>query len=51
MTYSGPTFIAVRSGKHTPSTAMSHAADFNRLLNLDEFDVITKTAGGHMNQS
>lgn len=48
VTYSGPTFIAVRSGKHTSSTVMSHAADFNRLLNLDDCDVITKTAGGHM---
>lgn len=43
VTYSGPTFIAVRSGKHSSSTAYSHARDFNQLLKLEEFDVITKT--------
>ena len=41
--YSGPTYIAIRSGKHSSSTAFSHALDFDRLLTLKEFDVITKS--------
>lgn len=48
VTYSGPTYIAVRSGKHTSSTALSHATDFTRILNLPEFDALTKTATGHV---
>jgi len=47
VTYSGPTFIAIRSGKHSSSTALSHAADFNRLMIIPEFDTITKTTAGH----
>jgi hypothetical protein len=42
ITYSGPTYVAVRSGKHNSSTAFSHAKDFNRLYELKEFDTITK---------
>ena len=40
--YSGPTYIAIRSGKHDSSTAESHAADFERLLKLKSFDKILK---------
>ncbi|GBN51737.1 hypothetical protein AVEN_166708-1 [Araneus ventricosus] len=40
--YSGPTYVAIRSGKHTTSTASSHGLDFERLLELPEFDKITK---------
>ena len=36
--YSGPTYIAIRSGKHSSSTAYSHGLDFQRLLELPEFD-------------
>ncbi|ESO11249.1 hypothetical protein HELRODRAFT_183352 [Helobdella robusta] len=43
VTYSGPTFISVRSEKHSSSNAMSHARDFERLMKLPEFDTITKT--------
>ncbi|ESO03128.1 hypothetical protein HELRODRAFT_174018 [Helobdella robusta] len=43
VTYSGPTFISIRSGKHSSSNAMSHARDFERLMKLPEFDTITKT--------
>ncbi|KAL4719432.1 hypothetical protein ACJJTC_009058 [Scirpophaga incertulas] len=37
VTYSGPTYIAIRSGKHSSSTAKSHHSDFNRILQLPEF--------------
>lgn len=42
VSYSGPTYIAIRSGKHSSSTALSHASDFEKLLNLKEFDEITR---------
>lgn len=42
MSYSGPTYIAIRSGKHSSSTALSHALDFEKLLNLKEFAEITR---------
>lgn len=42
VTYSGPSYVAIRSGKHDSSTAFTHAADFNRLYELPEFDLITK---------
>ncbi|XP_033217552.1 uncharacterized protein LOC117173210 [Belonocnema kinseyi] len=32
VTYSGPTYIAIRSGKHALSTASTHSKDFERLL-------------------
>ncbi|BFZ21940.1 hypothetical protein BsWGS_24979 [Bradybaena similaris] len=41
--YSGPTYIAIRSGKHSSSTSFSHGLDFERLLSLKEFDVITRS--------
>jgi hypothetical protein len=40
--YSGPTYIAVRSGKHSSSTALSHALDFNKLVDLKEFQDFSK---------
>lgn len=48
VTYSGLTYIAVRSGKHSSSSALSHANDFTRLVNLSEFAGITKTNAGHV---
>lgn len=42
VSYSGPTYIGIRSGKHSSSTAASHAQDFLTLLELDEFDSILK---------
>lgn len=42
VTYSGPTYVAIRSGKHSSSTAATHAQDFERLLELQEFDCILK---------
>jgi hypothetical protein len=32
LTYSGPTYIAIRSGKHDSSTAHSHAVDFRTIV-------------------
>lgn len=37
VTYSGPTYIAIRSAKHSSSTASSHAFDFRKILRLDCF--------------
>ncbi|KAE8744171.1 hypothetical protein FOCC_FOCC009179 [Frankliniella occidentalis] len=37
VTYSGPTFIAIRSGKHSGSTAATHATDLNTVLSLEHF--------------
>lgn len=42
VSYSGPTYISIRSGEHSSSTAASHAHDFSRLLELKEFDNILK---------
>ncbi|XP_055611608.1 uncharacterized protein LOC129758171 [Uranotaenia lowii] len=35
--YSGPTYVAIRSGKHSSSTAYSHGLDYEKLLELQEF--------------
>ena len=40
--YSGPTYAAVRSGKHDTSSAGSHSEDFDRLVNLTEFSKAAK---------
>jgi hypothetical protein len=33
----GPTYVAIRSAKHDQSNADSHATDFDRVLNLKDF--------------
>lgn len=43
--YSGPTYVAIRSGKHASSTAFSHAIDMNRLMEIDAFDSTLKHNG------
>lgn len=35
VSYSGPTYIAIRSGKHFTSTATGHAQDLDTLLAHD----------------
>ncbi|KAJ8666270.1 hypothetical protein QAD02_007932 [Eretmocerus hayati] len=45
VSYSGPTYVAIRSGKHDSSTAASHAADFKRLLQLENFLELSKIDG------
>ncbi|KAG5889384.1 hypothetical protein JTB14_005084 [Gonioctena quinquepunctata] len=44
--YSGPTYIAIRSGKHSSSTVNTHAQDFETLLELEEFRPLAKTDHG-----
>jgi len=44
VTYSGPTYIAIRSGKHASSSSFAHGLDFERLLQLEEFYNITRVA-------
>ena len=46
ITYSGPTYIAIRSCKHDSSTAYSHGYDFNQLVEKPEFQPILKTSKG-----
>ena len=36
--YSGPTYIAIRSGKHSSSTALSHGRDIEQLLMEKDFE-------------
>ena len=42
ITYSGPTYIAIKSGQHDSSTACTHGRDFDQLLGLKEFDKVVK---------
>lgn len=42
ITYSGPTYVAIRSGKHSSSNASTHAFDLRHLFELAEFDDILK---------
>ena len=42
VSYSGSTYVAIRSGKHS-FTAMSHGLDFERLLHLKEFEDMTRS--------
>lgn len=37
VSYSGPTYCAIRSGKHDSSTAESHAEDFDHLYDIPAF--------------
>ena len=39
-TYSGPTYIAIRSGKQNSRTAYTLFRDFDHLLGLKEFDKV-----------
>jgi len=40
--HSGPTYIAIRSAKHSSSTALAHGFDFDSLLDLPEFQSVMK---------
>lgn len=44
VSYSGPTYIALRSGKHDKSTAPRHADDLFRLMQLEEMKNFTKAS-------
>ena len=45
-TYSGPTYIAIRSLKHDSSTAFTHGYDINQVMEAPEFNSILKTSKG-----
>lgn len=49
VTYSGPTYIAIRSGKHSSSTSSSHAVDFEKLTTLRNFQEIIRDQKGKGN--
>ena len=42
ITYSGSTYIAIRSGKHDSSTAYTDGRDFDQFMGLKEFDKVVK---------
>ena len=42
ISYSGPTYIAIRSGKHDSSTTYSNGKDFDHVMEMDEFKEIVK---------
>lgn len=46
VSYSGPTYVAIRSGKHCSSTAETHSADLDRLTDLPEFKPFIKSREG-----
>ncbi len=46
VTYSGPTYIVIRSGKHDSSTALTHAYDLDKMFCLKEFQDIVKIPTG-----
>lgn len=48
ITYSGPTYIGIRSLKHSPSNANTHADDLNTMLNLTSFESVVKTGDGQI---
>lgn len=48
VSYSGPTFITVRSGKHCSSTASSHGKDLDSLVNDEDLLSFTRTTSGEI---
>lgn len=44
VSYSGPTYVAIRSAKHSSSNASTHATDIDRLLELPSFTPFLKTS-------
>ena len=48
VSYTGPTYIAIRSAKHDKSNASTHSFDFDTLFNLAEFESVIKTDIGQM---
>ncbi|XP_065639521.1 uncharacterized protein LOC136072280 [Hydra vulgaris] len=51
VTYSGPTYIAIRSAKHDSSTALSHLEDINRINHLLAFESSLFTEDGVSKQA
>lgn len=44
VSYSGPTYIAIRSGKHDSTSAETHALDLETLTDLESFRPVMKTS-------
>lgn len=42
ISYSGPTYIAIRSAKHSTSSAATHSKDLSELLNIKDFQNFLK---------
>ena len=45
---SGPTYIAIRSGKHDSSNAYSHGTDIRHVVDDERFHNFVKTPSGHV---
>ena len=48
ISFSGPTYIAIRSAKHDSSTANSHQYDIQKLMELEEFKQSIKNKKGEI---
>ena len=46
VTYSGPTYVAIRSAKHQSSTALTHLEDMKRIRDIEEFRDNLRTSCG-----
>lgn len=46
VTYSGPTYIGIRSGKHCRSNAASHGRDFSDIIQSPDYEDFTQTNSG-----
>lgn len=46
VTYSGPTYVAIRSARHQSSTALTHLEDMKRVRELKEFEDSLTTDSG-----
>lgn len=44
--YSGPTYITIRSGKHSSSTAYSHAKDIQDMFDIEQFRDQVRSSDG-----
>ncbi|KAJ6642919.1 hypothetical protein Bhyg_07875, partial [Pseudolycoriella hygida] len=43
--HSGPTFVAIRSGKHSSSNAFTHCFDIQKVIEMPEFESLSKHNG------
>jgi hypothetical protein len=48
LTHAGPTYVSIRSAKHDRLTHESHAIDFDRLVELKEFEKVARDYLGHV---
>lgn len=46
VSYSGPTYVSIRSLKHSSSNAATHSDDLNALMDLEPFQSFMKTEEG-----